>query len=755
MLATLALALLMHDPATTLLSNSPADHFTQASLLGNGRLGAMVFGGVERERIVLNESTVWSGSPQDADRPEAHKALPEIRRLLLAGQNRKAQELLEREFVAAGAGSGYGSGKSVPFGCYQVLGNLELDLPKGEARDYQRVLDLDRAVSTTTYSQAGARWTREALASAPDQVMAFRFATDQPGGVDLVARMTRPERSRVVRAGEDLLLHVDLESGVEDRPGVQAYARLRVVTQGGSVHVDADQVRVEHADEALLLVAAATTMTEVDPVATTLATLNSASGRDWDELLERHVEDHQSFFRRVELRLPEGPSARKPTLERLLATAEGEEDPSLAALLFHYGRYLLIGSSRPDSPLPANLQGLWAEEVQTPWNADFHLNINVQMNYWLAEPTGLSDCHLPLIRFVESLVPSGSRTARAYYAADGWVAHVISNPWGFTSPGEGASWGSTCTGGAWLTQHLYEHYAFDPSPETLRRIYPTLRGAAEFFLGMLIEEPTHGWLVTAPSNSPENTYVHPADGPLQTCMGPTMDSQIVRELFDHTLAAATALGVDEPFQQRLSRARDRLAPTRVGSDGRLMEWLEEYEEPEPTHRHISHLYGLHPSNQITPEGTPELAEAARKTLARRRDDGTGWSLAWKTCFFARLHDGEHAWKLLRRLLRPIGATGFNYSDGGGTYPNLLGGHPPFQIDSNFGAAAAITEMLLQSHDGKIRLLPAVPASWGVSGSVRGLRARGGVTVDFAWSEGKVTEYRLSGPGASTAQVLAR
>jgi alpha-L-fucosidase 2 len=464
------------------------------------------------------------------------------------------------------------------------------------------------------------------------------------------------------------------------------------------------------------------------------------------------VRDHRRFFRRVDLRLPEGPSAHKPTLERLIATDRGEDDPSLAALYFNFGRYLLIGSSRPDSPLPANLQGIWAEEIDTPWNGDFHLDINVQMNYWPAEVANLSDCHRPLIELTKRLVPNGQKTAKAYYGANGWVSHTITNPWHFTSPGEGASWGAVSTTGAWLCEHLWEHYAFTQDREYLRGAYPTMKGAAEFFLDMLIEEPKRGWLVTAPSNSPENHYLDPKSGKgLAVCMGPTVDMTILRELFGNVIEASKVLDVDPEFRAKLEAARARLAPFQVGKRGQLMEWLEDYDETEPQHRHISHLYSLFPSNQISPDRTPELAKAARVTLERRGDDGVGWSSAWKICFWTRLHDGERAWKLLKILFRPVTDTSIRYDKGGGTYPNLLDACPPFQIDGNFGATAGIAEMLLQSTEGEIRLLPALPKAW-ATGSVKGLRARGDLTVDIAWKDGKVTDYRLKGPNAKNVRV---
>lgn len=761
-----------------LWSDRPARRFVEAYPLGDGRVGATWFGGVAHDRIVLNEITMWSGSVDaDADRAHAHQDLPRIHDLLLAGKYVAAEQLVNATFTCAGAGSGHGNGKDVPFGCYQVLGELEITwlgadgAPlHGEVRDYQRVVRPasfgDCGRQSVQFTIAGQQHRRE-LSIGPDGLVTL----DGDGDWDL--RLCRRERATVVAIDDRTLELTGTLADGRGGDGVRFAARLRAL--GKQVWCDGDVLRVRGGGRVFVLAATdfpglgaaagARSMSAAELRALLAARLRPArwtSGLQdalayyWRDAGRLALAAHPAAVDQLVL---DGPDRRSvPTALRLRDLAHGQEDPALFATYFRFGRHLLQSASRPGS-LPANLQGLWAPEYQTPWNGDYHLDINVQMNYWPALATNLIACDEPLVRLIESLVEPGRRTARAYYDAPGWVAHVITNVWGFTSPGEHASWGATNSGSGWLCRHLFEHWAFTQDRAFLQRVYPVLKAAAQFYLATLVVEPAHGWLVTGVSNSPENAFRTPDGQVAHVCMGPTIDQQILRELFASVIEAASVLGVDAEFAQQLATARAKLAPNQVGRHGQLQEWLQDFDEVEPHHRHVSHLYGLWPGDEITPVGTPELAAAARVTLDRRGDDGTGWALANKAAMWARLGDGDRALQLLTRLLRPTGQLGFDMQSGG-TYPNLFCAHPPFQIDGNLGGTAAIAELLLQSHRERqgepftIHLLPALPTAWR-GGAFHELRARGAVLVSARWRDGALVDAALRRVGGPAGPVRVR
>ena len=733
-------AIFAGEASTTIWFEQPAQTFEESLVLGNGRLGAMVFGGIQEEKIVLNEESVWSGSRVENNVPPDLTALSEMRRLLAEGNFAEANALKKKAFPVSG--SPQYAKRISPFGRYQTLGTLRLRFPAVEEKvsGYRRTLDLKTASGKVCYQQQGQTVTRDYFVSAPDNVIVTRLS----GPVTCTITMDRPERFETTVVGDrDLLMTGTLDDGFGNA-GLTYAARVRVLHSGGEVSADGDCLVVTDADNVVLLFAAATNYQGFagrrcsDPISATLTDLNEASDDSFACLRERHQEDHQKFFSRVELSLPETANSSLATDRRLANYREGKSDPSLAALFANMGRYLLISSSRPGG-LPANLQGIWAEEVHTMWNGDYHFNINTQMNYWPALSCNLVEMQEPLQAFIASLVEPGSRTARIYYDSPGWIAHRLTNIWGYTAPA-----GLDIGGPAWLCEHLWEQYAFTLDREYLASVYPIMKSSVEFYLANLYEEPANGWLVTGPSASPENGFILP-DGKTGSgiCMGPTIDMQQLRELFGNTVRAAQILNCDESLQVKLQKTRSRLAPNQIAPNGILQEWLEPYKEREPTHRHCSPLYGLYPYYEISNTATPEIAQAARKLLERRGvGQSTGWSNAWKINLWARLGDEEMAWGFVRQMLID------------NAFDNLLSRFRPsgkklFQIEANLGATAGVTEMLLQSQPTSgaieaapvIRLLPALPVAWH-SGVATGLLARGAVEVDLSWAHGELKECRL-------------
>ncbi len=703
--------------------NKPAQKWTEALPIGNGRLGAMIFGGVENDRIQFNEETLWTGAPNDYAHKGASKYLAQIRQLLADGKQKEAEDLAMAEFM------------SVPLKqrIYQAFGDLNLHFTGlKDVSDYHRELDLKNALCRVVFRAGGVKFSREYLASNPDQVIAIRLNADQAKSLNFTMDMDALHETKSVEAsGNSLTLKVQVKDGA-----LRGVAVIKVVSDG-KVTALANQLVVSEAKTATIFLSAATNYVNYkdvsgNPEQKTSSVLNKVGSKSYDQVRKSHVTDYQNLFNRFDIQFTENDKAKLPTNDRIVAFSKEANDPQLLALYIQYGRYLLISCSRPGTQ-PANLQGIWNDSLAPPWDSKWTVNINTEMNYWSAETANLSECQEPLYKMIADCAETGKIVAKEHYNATGWVLHHNTDIWRGTAPINHSNHGIWVSGGAWLSRHLWEHFLFSGDKKFLaEQAYPLMRGSAEFFTQFLTKDPKTGYLISTPSNSPENGGL---------VAGPTMDHQIIRALFRSCIEASEILGADQKFASVLKEMLPRIAPNQIGKYGQLQEWVADNDDPKNKHRHVSHLWGVYPGNEINWQQTPELMKAARQSLIFRGDEGTGWSLAWKINFWARFLDGNHAYDMVKLLFRPVQIDNVVYTGGGGSYTNLFDAHPPFQIDGNFGAPAGIIEMLVQSQLNEISILPALPNAL-PSGKISGVCARGGFELTFDWSEGKLGKLQI-------------